>query len=289
MCSTPPSNGLCTATGRSRPAAPPRRRSPAHSTANAACSPSALGEHVGEQALGQPAAVERDARRPADDAASSVEGDAPPARAAARARPGAARGASRSASGERQRRARGRRGSPRPRSRAAASRRRARRSARAASATASTRRPMSGLTGTSAPRVGVEARELAGRDEAAEARRATPGAAGGRAADSRRGASSPRVDDDRAGRAEAGEGVDRSRSSCGLLTDRAGRGRDGVPRWRTISRTKAGTTTMAVATMNHVSPASVPSPNECARPASQASAVRRCSFFQRCWPMRSRT
>jgi hypothetical protein len=54
---------------------------------------------------------------------------------------------------------------------------------------------------------------------------------------------------------------------------------------RTSSRASAGTTTAAIIARNHVCPASVPSPRECARPSSQASAAKRCSARQRCTPM----
>ena len=106
-----------------------------------------LGDQVGEQALGEPAAVERHAGRPLHDAAARSARDAAPARVAAPGRRARGGGASRSASAERQRRARRACGSPPRRSRARACRRPGRRSRSPAAATASASASSSGPTG----------------------------------------------------------------------------------------------------------------------------------------------
>src|SRR3954454_20566310 len=61
-----------------------------------------------------------------------------------------------------------------------------------------------------------------------------------------------------------------------------------LPASRAKKSTTAGTIAIAAIAMNHVSPASVPSPSEWITPSAQAATVNLCSLRDRCEPVHLR-
>ena len=279
VCSGAPPNGSATGTGRVRPAVPPSRRSPAHSTATLARAGQPLREQVGEQALGQAAAVERDARRADDDAGRRVGGDLaprprlPPGRGAARQARAAARAGAGAACA-------GRAGSP-----AASSSRDERavdEAARAPPGVGDGGGEQRELAADGHPpaRVGVEPGELAVRVEARVAvvprEQLSPGAL------------RPPRRAERPSPPACTEQVppkQGKRAACSVMPAPPSRAPAAS---RTPSSAIAGAAVATSPSTNQVVPASVPMPSAWPIPSSQASAVKRCSVRQRATPIRAR-
>ena len=240
------------------------------------------GEHVGAQALGQSAAVERDARRPAHAAAGA--GGITPA-AVGRGRAGARR-APAERERERQRRTEV---APVARVRDLPRQRPVDQPTRvlAAARIASTSAPRSGLTGTSG-RGSAFSRDSSLAGEKRVKRSCQPSSrvrASATDCASERSPASPATStrqrppkqaNDRLIAAPPGRGGARGRPPCGR------------PPSRTTSSASIGGATAATVARNHAAPASVPSPSAWITPSSQARAVKRCNRFQRAGPMRPR-